>query len=91
MKKSPKDASFASLGLVFFSLFLFSLFFSLFLCFPFLAPVHAYKRRLQDCLLYRTLSSGGIIRMEASNPEVSAKNGELVFCNINIDSSGGDF
>ena len=29
--------------------------------------------------------------MEASNPVVSAKNGELVLCNINMDSSGGDF
>ena len=37
------------------------------------------------------IDSGGSIRMEASNPEVSAKNGELVLCNINMDSSGGDF
>ena len=29
--------------------------------------------------------------MEVSNPEASAKNGELVLCNINMDSSGGDF
>ena len=36
-------------------------------------------------------NSGGSIRMEASNPEASAKNGELVLCNINMDSSGGDF
>ena len=34
--------------------------------------------------------SGGSIRMEVSNPEASAKNGELVLCNINMDSSGGD-
>ena len=35
--------------------------------------------------------SGGSIRMEVSNPEASAKKGELVLCNINMDSSGGDF
>ena len=42
-------------------------------------------------LLSKMSYSGGSIRMEASNPEVSAKNGELVLCNINMDSSGGDF
>ena len=29
--------------------------------------------------------------MEASNPEASAKKCEVVLCNINMDSSGGDF
>ena len=40
---------------------------------------------------WKNHDSGGSIRMEASNPEASAKNGELVLCNINMDSSGGDF
>ena len=49
-------------------------------------PPSEYKLNMPDSPF-----SGGSIRMEVSNPEASAKNGELVLCNINMDSSGGDF
>ena len=39
----------------------------------------------------RRTYSAASMSLEASNPEASAKNGELVLCNINMDSSGGDF